>query len=606
MKKKTLRSTVLAVLLAFFALGLQGFTVQPDAQLDISVPEKHEEQKVICRASINDAFAEDTLLVTLNRAASRQFLTYTPLDFPETDCIKTKDLTECTVDYVATRYDKKNARFYEEALREAQEVELIQPVNSDKMLVDLDAFRRILCLTIADGSKEKVLSSIKLLEQRSDIFAAGPNYISQLKVSPPNDYYYALGQQEGLNGPYGINAPGAWNYTQGSQNLRVGIIDSGIAAHPDLNANLVTGKNFIDNSANTNDTYHHGTVVAGIVGARGNNAIGVTGVCWNVSLVPLKVANTTTTLNNYIIAAIDWASKNNVPILNFSGGNYYDDPALKTQINKYTGLLVCAASNENNNNDTTPFYPADYSRTNPRVISVGAIRYETGNRTTPADWGVGAGSNYGAQSVDLFAPGHIILSTYPTAIYPDGYLPQLGTSMAAPFVTGTAALLLSYEPSLTAAELKSIIVNSVTKYSAVSGLCRSGGRLNAADALDSVEPSSPILFALMGKSGSEWTVNVNIPLEAKVNGVSTAQYNSKMCFAGDARTWKNLSDLKPTTVVNSVVQVKIKENFLATSIVFGYLDKYGHRHIKLAYYLSLNAPYYTAKEVTIYKPHVNS
>lgn len=155
-----------------------------------------------------------------------------------------------------------------------------------------------------------------------------------------------------------INASGAWNITTGSKNIKVGIIDSGIANHTDLAANLVSGWDFYsehDNSVTTDPLDYHGTRVAGVIGAKGNNGKGICGINWDVSLVPLQVTDCSQSpLSNgcypfesdAIIEDIEYATENNIPIINCSFTGSFRG-ATRTQISKYKGLVVCAAGDFN-------------------------------------------------------------------------------------------------------------------------------------------------------------------------------------------------------------------------------------------------------------------
>ena len=131
---------------------------------------------------------------------------------------------------------------------------------------------------------------------------------------------------DGISGTLGIRAREAWDFTTGLSNVRVGIIDSGIADHVDLNANLVAGRDFTG-SGTTIDTNGHGTHVAGIIGAVASNNGGIAGVAWNVSLVPLKVATGSYLNIDYVIEAINhardlWYTNQRIHLLNFSGWNF--------------------------------------------------------------------------------------------------------------------------------------------------------------------------------------------------------------------------------------------------------------------------------------------
>lgn len=318
-------------------------------------------------------------------------------------------------------------------------------------------FKQILKIYLKDNSKENVLSAIKILNEMDGIISAEPNYYFEPAVDP-NDPDYLSGQLWGLNDTNGISANLAWNITRGSNRVRVGILDTGIAAHEDLNANLVSGRDtFNNNNITIDDTNSHGTHVAGTVGAVGNNSLGVVGVNWNVSLVPLQAANASNTFSSTdVVEAIEWAedrwgTSEQIDIINYSVGGFGRTTAVREAVRNYHGLFVWAAGNETTDVDTRISTYGSFNLSN--LISVGAINEDETRRNT---------SNYSANNtnINIYAPGTEIFSTVPIAFSTSGYSNKSGTSMAAPHVTGVAALILSVNPNLTAAEIKEIILES--------------------------------------------------------------------------------------------------------------------------------------------------
>ena len=308
-------------------------------------------------------------------------------------------------------------------------------------------FNSIYEITLPTNDHSKVLEAIEELNQIEGIELAEPNYIVSTAVVPNDEYWTHYGLWA-LKGGHGINAQEAWEITTGSHNVRVGVIDTGISHHVDLAANRVSGKNVVWFHTNTDDENGHGSHVAGIAGAVGNNGIGTVGVSWNVSLVPIKITRGSsgdTHVARYV-RAINWATNNNVDILNLSFSRYGKDRSMKRAINSYPGLFVWAAGNQTTNVDTRKHIGMS-SHNN--LIAVGAIN-QYGNRP---DF-----SNYSASGnhVHIYAPGYGINST----VLNNGYDVYDGTSMAAPFVSGVAALMLSVNPNLSASELKTLILDN--------------------------------------------------------------------------------------------------------------------------------------------------
>jgi len=170
------------------------------------------------------------------------------------------------------------------------------------------------------------------------VLSVAPNYIYTIAATP-NDTHYGHGDQWGLNGTNGINAPAAWDISTGSNTVTVGVMDSGIQAnHPDL-TNRMSAAGLHRNCtvdpitvvATPTDANGHGTHVAGIIGAQGNNGAGIAGVAWDIRLVSLQVfvhdpATGNATGNTGMqIRAINFAAANNIPILNLSGGGTNND-----------------------------------------------------------------------------------------------------------------------------------------------------------------------------------------------------------------------------------------------------------------------------------------
>lgn len=212
------------------------------------------------------------------------------------------------------------------------------------------------------------------------------------------------------------------------------------------------------------DKVGHGTHVAGIIGAVGNNGIGVSGVCWNVNLISIKVSNSKSIEVDSIAKALDYAELQKIPLVNLSSGSAVDYPLLKRAVANYSGLLICAAGNDGTYTYASNTYPTNYQYDH--ILSVGASDQNDKKCSF---------SNFSKNYVDVFAPGSDILSTYPIALDSSGYKALSGTSMAAPFVTGLAALLKSYNPNMSREDIKAAIVGKVRKVADLENYCVSGG-----------------------------------------------------------------------------------------------------------------------------------
>ena len=451
-QKKILFLGMLAIVVALFTA--QGQDRRAFASADMAYG---EEQRIYSTATIDDDFDDSRLLVTLNRQATLKFKNLTEKDFPELDLVSVEDLT-------ATSGQVLKADINRRQFGETCETRNVRTLDSTRIIKD--EFKTILSLTLKEPGKENVLKAIEKLEQRKDIISAEPDFALNLTSANPDDTYFRSGNQWGLNF---TNAPQAWNIATGSNTVMVGVIDSGIQTnHPDLNGRVNTdlSRDFTLASphipTSVMDTNGHGTHVAGIIGAQGNNGTGITGVGQNIQLVSLRVnQNNHNTYASHLVLAINYAGANDIPILNNSNRAFNITAttvtAFETALQGYDGLFVTAAGNETTNNDTnTTQFPSPLFRTN-NLLAVGSLD-SNGSRSSFSNWG--------ENTVDIFAPGGAILSTWPTALTSQhdsdrpGYRTESGTSMAAPHVAGVAALMLSVNPDLTPQQLRTNLLNN--------------------------------------------------------------------------------------------------------------------------------------------------
>jgi subtilisin family serine protease len=259
-----------------------------------------------------------------------------------------------------------------------------------------------------------VESAVHELESRPEVLYAEPNFIYHATLTP-NDPRY--GELWGLSQPSDadIDGPQAWDFTTGSSAVTVAVVDTGVAYdHPDLAPNMLPGYDFVDNDSDPRDENGHGTHVAGTIGAAGNNGLGVTGVNWDVGLMPVRVLDEGGSgTNDQVTNGFAYAAANGAKVVNASLGGSFFSQAMKDAIDAAAGtLFVVAAGNAADDNDFIPTYPCNYASAN--LICVAA--------TTQAD-DLASFSNYGLANVDLAAPGTEILSTWPAydSLFTDGF-----------------------------------------------------------------------------------------------------------------------------------------------------------------------------------------
>ena len=305
------------------------------------------------------------------------------------------------------------------------------------------------------------------------------------------------GQRGGKKGA-DISATLAWATTTGTEDLVVAVLDTGVDYnHEDLAQNMwvrpsnmdpyhddelgtiddLNGYNAIDSASDPMDDNGHGTHCAGIIGAEGENDLGIAGVNWKVQIMPLKFMSaggfgSTKDAIEAINYVIDRKKAGvNVRIISASWGSTQKSRALEDVIRKaYENdiLFVAAAGNASTNNDRTPHFPSSYDV--PNVISVAALDRHDQLATF---------SNYGAKSVAIAAPGVEILSTW----LGNQYEEKSGTSMATPVISGVAALILSENPRMSVDALRKRLMDSTDPIVALNGKTVSGGRINAEKAL---------------------------------------------------------------------------------------------------------------------------
>lgn len=357
------------------------------------------------------------------------------------------------------------------------------------------------------------------LELKNDpnVMYVEPNLVIR-KTLVASDPRYLAGDQWALAK---IQAEQAWENQTDASSIIIAILDTGIDySHPDLIDNLWKNPNEINNDGIDNDNNNgivddyygvnfkdpmvsgdpmdddtadaHGTHVAGIAGAVGNNGIGVSGVSWKVNLMAVKFLHGPLgegTLSD-MLKGIDYALKHGANILNFSNAGDGYSNILKEALldaNNQGVIVVSAAGNEAIDIDRNPVSPGSIRTTN--NITVASTNFNDQ---------LSSFSNYGPISVDIAAPGGStsvgILSTVTTTVNPSRYAYLAGTSMSTPFVSGLAALIWANSPNLTHHQVKARIFNNSDKLVSLDGKTLTSARINASLALTGIE--QPAIFTV--------------------------------------------------------------------------------------------------------------
>lgn len=317
-----------------------------------------------------------------------------------------------------------------------------------------------------NASPEAAEKQLNALKQNPNVEFAEPNFIYETTFTP-NDPGYA--QQWAWSK---IQAPQAWDVTQGSSSAVIAIVDTGVQRnHPDLDAKIVAGYDYVDNDAAPDDGNGHGTHVAGTSAAETNNSTGGAGTCPLCKVMPVRVLdnNGSGTLAN-VANGITWAADNGAKVINMSLGGSGGSTTLENAVNYAWNkgvFLACAAGNENT---SSPSYPAYYSN----CFAVASTNSSDARSSF---------SNYGSW-VEVAAPGEQIYSTWLNS----GYNTISGTSMATPHVAGLAGLLSSQ--GLTNAQIRDRICTSADDI-AGTGTYWTCGRINANSAVSGTTPPPP-------------------------------------------------------------------------------------------------------------------
>jgi subtilisin family serine protease len=363
----------------------------------------------------------------------------------------------------------------------------------------------VFAVRLKEASLDAVPQALKTLAKHPELVgSAEPDGVG-FGGGTPNDALFS--QQWGLHNTgqnsgtidADVDAPEFWDIIESASGIVIAVLDSGLnSAHPDLQGiswiipsevsgdgkdNDLSGKvddtngwDFVNNDNNPTDDHGHGSNVTGIIAANRNNSVGIAGMLSGVRILVCKIINSSNSgLTSDLIAAVTYARKLGVTIMNLSLQNYPYSSTLNTEFTacESVGILLCiCAGNQGANNDITPNYPSSYPQSN--IISVG------NHDRTDVRWsGSFNPSNYGLLSVDLFAPGRDILSP----VLGTSYSSYTGTSQATPYVTAVCAAIKYSNPSWKAIELKQSVLSSVFTRSSYNGVCVSGGRLNAVNAV---------------------------------------------------------------------------------------------------------------------------
>jgi thermitase len=362
-------------------------------------------------------------------------------------------------------------------------------------------------LRIRVTGSESVEKTVEILEKDKQIDYAEPNYIYQVCLEP-NDPYFASRQYHHRR----INSTSAWDVTTGSESVTIAIIDTGVdGTHPEFSGRMIGGYDYVLGKVLTgnenSDGHGHGTHVAGIAAATGNNSIGVAGVDWNAKIMPVRVLDNTGSGSTEKIAQGVGFAAENADVINLSlGGRGYSLTFQDSVIAaREKGVVVVVAMGNSYNKKLQ--FPAGYQG----VMAVGS---------TDANDVISSFSTWG-EWISVAAPGSEIFST----ISGGSYRTANGTSMATPQVAGLAALLLAKNPGWSPSRVRTQIEDTTDDFGAAGFDQVYGyGRINAGRALTQ---------ATVNRYG---TVEVRVTLDAAPYSISTILKNTSGKTVSTMRT----------------------------------------------------------------------
>lgn len=352
-------------------------------------------------------------------------------------------------------------------IEEITDLTYINNPDDPNLLLNRDNFNQILKITLVEKTKDNVNYAINVVSQNQWVESVTPNYIIEFEIDDNLDsdslIESILNEENnywGLIGEKGIQANKAWEYTKGN-NIKVAVIDTGLIQSNKFNTGKVSVYDFFASDTPDpienlwGDPYGHGTKVSSIIGGLN------TGVSPEVELIMLQVwkynssDKTVSFERGDFTNAVTWCINNDIDVINFSAGktitNTENADENDNEITKntdyyssllkdYAGVIVMSAGNTNNDNDVNPHYPSELSYNHNNMISVGAMN-SSGERWVDkrATGEKLYASNYGQTKVTIFAPGEEVC----VITNSDTYKNNRGTSIAAPYVSGTVALALS-------------------------------------------------------------------------------------------------------------------------------------------------------------------
>ena len=353
------------------------------------------------------------------------------------------------------------------------------------------------------------------------------NYIKQMNLTPNDPYYSSQWAHE--NNGQAISSNGndvgtldcdtdtnqAWDITTGDEDVIIAILDTGVSEHVEFNGRLLEGYDFINNDTDAYDDNGHGTACAGIAAAQGNNSEGISGVCWDCLILPVKVLS----FDGYgqdteIADGVQWSADNGADVISMSlgGGGYvsYFDNAISYAHS--IGTIVLAASG--NDNTGTISYPSGYDD----CISVGALSPCNERKSTNSCDGENYwGSNYG-NGLNFLAPGVRIHTTTNSGGYTTTFN---GTSSACPHAAGIAGLIFSADQNLSSESVKFIMEESADDLGSEGYDIQTGyGRVNAFNALALIV-AGPVIE--LSQNTIELSMNTNEVITNSVTVYNTGE-----------------------------------------------------------------------------------